>query len=192
MSAPQDPVQPPSQDPAPYSPATAEPHYPAPAEPQYPVAPEPQYPVAPEVQYPVTPEVQYPVVPDAQYQPQPPYPAPMSYQDSGGYQKAAYPGYQQQGYPGGYQQGYPQAYPQQKTNGMSVAALVCGIIPFFILPVLGIIFGAVALNQIKQSGEQGRGMALAGLVVGCVWVGLFLLFFLIPLLFVGSVPFLVG
>ncbi|GAA2824161.1 DUF4190 domain-containing protein [Crossiella cryophila] len=185
MSAPQDPVQPPSQDPAPYSPApytpaTAEPHYPAPAEPQYPVAPEPQYPVAPEVQYPVTPEAQYP----AQYQ------QPMSYQDSGGYQKAGYPGYPQ-GYPGGYQQGYPQAYPQQKTNGMSVAALVCGIIPFFILPVLGIIFGAVALNQIKQTGDQGRGMALAGLVVGCVWVGLFLLFFLIPLLFVGSVPFLV-
>ncbi|MCO1578701.1 DUF4190 domain-containing protein [Crossiella sp. SN42] len=59
------------------------------------------------------------------------------------------------------------------------------------LPLLGIIFGAIALNQIKRTGDEGRGMALAGLIVGCVWVGLFLLVFLIPLLFVGSVPFLV-
>ncbi|WP_308202849.1 DUF4190 domain-containing protein [Crossiella sp. SN42] len=133
----------------------------------------------------------YPAAPQSydsgKFQAQPAYPVQPGYPAEYGYpaQQQGYQGYQ--GYPG-YQQPYPV---QRKTNGLSVAALVCGIIPFFVLPLLGIIFGAIALNQIKRTGDEGRGMALAGLIVGCVWVGLFLLVFLIPLLFVGSVPFLV-
>lgn len=49
------------------------------------------------------------------------------------------------------------------TNGLAIASLVvsltcCG-------PV-GAVLGFVALGQIKRSGEQGRGMAVAGVVVG--------------------------
>jgi hypothetical protein len=32
--------------------------------------------------------------------------------------------------------------------------------------LLGVIFGHVALNQIKQRGESGRGLAIAGIVLG--------------------------
>ena len=34
--------------------------------------------------------------------------------------------------------------------------------------ILGIIFGFLALNQIKQSGQGGRGMAIAGIVIGVI------------------------
>jgi peptidyl-prolyl cis-trans isomerase B (cyclophilin B) len=38
----------------------------------------------------------------------------------------------------------------------------------FVLGVLAIIFGAVAMNQIKSRGQQGRGLALTGLILGIV------------------------
>lgn len=58
---------------------------------------------------------------------------------------------------------------------MAVASLVCGLasltlLPLFVLQVLAVIFGHKAMRQIKQDpkSERGRGMALAGLVVGYV------------------------
>jgi peptidyl-prolyl cis-trans isomerase B (cyclophilin B) len=47
---------------------------------------------------------------------------------------------------------------------MAIAALVCSL---FCAP-LGIIFGHIARSQIKRSGEGGRGLALAGLIIGYV------------------------
>ncbi|BDH59078.1 hypothetical protein MTP03_40170 [Tsukamurella sp. PLM1] len=51
-----------------------------------------------------------------------------------------------------------------KTNTMAVLALVFGVMGGF----LGIVFGHIALSQIKRTGEQGRGMALAGLILGYI------------------------
>jgi hypothetical protein len=69
-----------------------------------------------------------------------------------------------QGY---YQPQYPVARP---TNGLAVAALVCGIAQFVVgvtfLPA--IICGHIARRQIRQTGEAGDGMAIAGLVLGYV------------------------
>ncbi len=71
---------------------------------------------------------------------------------------------------------YPQ-YPMmmqpetQGTPGLAVASLVCGLFgltPFwigFILCLLAITFGAVTLSK---PGQRGRGMAIAGLVLGIV------------------------
>lgn len=40
---------------------------------------------------------------------------------------------------------------------------------FIFLPaVLAVIFGAIALGQIRSSGQAGRGQAIAGLVLGCL------------------------
>lgn len=36
--------------------------------------------------------------------------------------------------------------------------------------VTGVILGLVALNQIKNTGERGRGFAIAALVIGCVYM----------------------
>ena len=67
--------------------------------------------------------------------------------------------------PGGY--GYP---PPQGvgTNGMAIASLVCSLFGWLCLigPILGLIFGFIALGQIKQTGQGGRGMAIAGIVIG--------------------------
>ena len=54
-----------------------------------------------------------------------------------------------------------------KTNGFAIAALVFGAIGGV---VLSVIFGIVALTQIKKRGDKGRGMAVAGLALSAVWL----------------------
>jgi hypothetical protein len=57
------------------------------------------------------------------------------------------------------------------TNGMAIASLVCGIGQIFIWvvgPMAAIILGHVARHQIRRTGEDGDGMALAGLILGYV------------------------
>jgi peptidyl-prolyl cis-trans isomerase B (cyclophilin B) len=51
------------------------------------------------------------------------------------------------------------------TNGLAIAALVCA----FLFAPLGIVFGHLSLSQIRRSGEEGRGIALAGTVLGYVF-----------------------
>ncbi|MGV0805063.1 peptidylprolyl isomerase [Mycolicibacterium setense] len=65
------------------------------------------------------------------------------------------------GYPAGYPAGHP---PSAQTNGMAIASLVCAAL----FAPLGIVFGHISLSQLKHSGEQGRGIAIAGLVIGYV------------------------
>jgi uncharacterized membrane protein len=57
---------------------------------------------------------------------------------------------------------------------MAVASLVCSLFGWLCLigPILGLIFGFVALSQIKQTGQRGRGMALAGIIIGGILVAL--------------------
>ena len=61
-------------------------------------------------------------------------------------------------------------------NGMAIAALCCGIGGFLcIIPaILGIVFGVIAKNQIRDSNgmQRGDGMATAGIVLGIVWIAL--------------------
>lgn len=71
------------------------------------------------------------------------------------------------------------------TNGLAVASLVLGIIWLCGLgSILAVIFGHVALGQIKRSGEQGAGLAIAGLVLGWVGVGVWL--FWMALMIIGA------
>jgi uncharacterized protein DUF4190 len=62
-----------------------------------------------------------------------------------------------------------------KTNSLAVASLVSGILSWVLCPFLGailaVIFGHVARGQIKQSGEGGGGMAIAGLILGYLNLG---------------------
>lgn len=59
----------------------------------------------------------------------------------------------------------------QQTNVFAVLALVFGIIG----GLLGIVFGHIALNQIRRTGEAGRGMAIAGLALGYIYLACILL-----------------
>lgn len=58
------------------------------------------------------------------------------------------------------------------TNRMAVASLVCSLFGWLCVvgPLFGLMFGFVALNQIKQTGQRGRGMALAGIILGGILV----------------------
>ena len=57
---------------------------------------------------------------------------------------------------------------QQQTSGKAIVSLVCGIINVFPLFVVAIIFGHLALSEIKKSAGRlkGEGLAIAGLVMG--------------------------
>ena len=63
----------------------------------------------------------------------------------------------------------PMSGPPTRTNGMSIASLVCGcMVCFTPASLLAIVFGIVGLNQTKAGRQRGRGMAVAGLVLGCL------------------------
>lgn len=53
------------------------------------------------------------------------------------------------------------------TNTMAVLGLVFA----FLLPVLGVVFSAVGLSQTRRRGQDGRGLAVAGLAVSVVALG---------------------
>ena len=116
----------------------------------------------PESQQPGQPRYQQPQYPDPQYQ-QGPY--------------AQTPAGAQQ-----YQYGAP-----APTNVLAIVALVSA----FFIPVAGIVCGHLALGQIKRTGENGRGLALAGLIIGYVLTALILLLIVlaivIPLFILGTV-----
>lgn len=73
------------------------------------------------------------------------------------------------------------AAPVKNGKGMSIAALVCGLLGIvggfipvvtyftFILAILGVIFGAKGQKIAKETGE-GKGLATAGLVLGIIGV----------------------
>lgn len=66
--------------------------------------------------------------------------------------------------------GYPGAYGPPRTNQLAIWSLVASVLGFIccIGSVAGVVLGVMALNQIKQNQEGGRGLAIAGIVVGGV------------------------
>ncbi len=52
--------------------------------------------------------------------------------------------------------------PQANRNTLATVSLVLA----FLVPLLGAILGSVALGQIRRRGERGKGLAIAGIVVG--------------------------
>ena len=66
------------------------------------------------------------------------------------------------------------AWPQlagRRTNSLAIAALCCAIGQVIAGPFAGIaaiVLGSISLKQIRLSGEDGRGLAITGLVLGIV------------------------
>jgi hypothetical protein len=134
--------------------------------------PPPAYPQPPATSYPSG--YPPPSYPPPSYSPPPGgYPPPLPYQSS----------YSSTPYTGGY------LVPQSRTNGMAIGSVVASIVgAVFLLPslvvrtgqlswillffigdtaaIVGVVLGVVALNQIKQTSQRGRGLAIAGIAVG--------------------------
>lgn len=89
---------------------------------------------------------EYPPPPPGSYPPPPP---------TGGYPP-----------PGGY--GGFEPVPASGNNNLAVASLVCSVVGLCcgVGSIVGIILGVIAMNQIKQTGQSGHGLALAGVIVG--------------------------
>ena len=82
---------------------------------------------------------------------------PMGYAPPTGY--GAPPGY------------WPYAPPRPGANGMAIASMVLGILwIWWIGSILAVIFGHISLHQIRRTNQTGRGMAIAGLVLGYLGV----------------------
>jgi len=74
---------------------------------------------------------------------------------------------------------------QPMTNGLAVASLVLGIIwIYWIGSMLALIFGYNAKGQIDRSNgmQSGRGLAVAGIVLGWVGVGTLALVLIVALI----------
>jgi hypothetical protein len=80
----------------------------------------------------------------------------------------------------------PPAPPQfARTNSLAITSLVCGIAQMMFGPlatVPAVVCGHMARHQIRRTGEQGAGMALAGLILGWIGVGFTALVVVIALL----------
>ncbi|MGA1837551.1 DUF4190 domain-containing protein [Herbiconiux sp. 11R-BC] len=127
-------------------------------------------------QPPVPPAPGYP--PQAQPYQQPPA-APGYYQQppvAPGYQQAP-PGYQ----PPPVQQPY-YGYQAPATPPTNVLAIIT-IILAFVFSIAGIVTGHIALKQIDRTGEQGRGLAKAGLILSYVFTGLWVIGIIIYVVF---------
>lgn len=125
---------------------------------------QPQYPPAPN---------QPPVYgqPGQYSQPAAPYGQPGAYGQPGQYGQ---PGpYGQPGYP---QQGYAQ---MPGTNLMAILSLIFA----FVFSPAGVVLGHISLSQIKKTGEQGRGLAIAGLIIGYISIA-FIVIYIVFIIFI--------
>ena len=59
----------------------------------------------------------------------------------------------------------------------------------FVFAPASLVLGLVARRQIRETGEQGDGMALAGVIVGGISIGLFVLGLLFFVVLASSVSF---
>lgn len=94
----------------------------------------------------------------------------------------------------------PYAVPARPTNGVAVAAMVCGIVGMLfspaiaafvipiVIPIAAVILGHVAMSQLKRTpGTGGKGMAITGLILGYIPLALSLLGILILVLVTASI-----
>lgn len=79
---------------------------------------------------------------------------------------------------------------QRPTNGMAIAALICGVCQVFFWLLTGIpaiVLGHLARRQIRQTGEAGDGMALTGMILGYIGLALTVLFVVIVVIIAAAV-----
>lgn len=111
--------------------------------------------------------------PPPAYSPTPTYGQETGYGQQPGSGQPGYGAQPAYGQPNPYAaQGYGYGAPAGTTSGLAIASLILGIAGFvlpFVLPsIAAIILGFMARSRIRQSGQGGRGIALAGIILGFV------------------------
>ena len=62
----------------------------------------------------------------------------------------------------------------EETNGMAIAGFVCS----FLIPLLGLIFGAIGLKTANKTGN-GRGLSIAGIVISIFSMAVYFIMILV-------------
>jgi hypothetical protein len=62
-----------------------------------------------------------------------------------------------------------------KTNVLAIVSFIAA----FVLPVAAVVTGYIAQSQIRRTGEEGRGLARAGVIIGMVGTVLQIVFFIV-------------
>lgn len=81
-------------------------------------------------------------------------------------------------------------YLQPSNSPLAIASLICSIVGFVGFPVLGwiagVVLGHLALGQIKAQPYRysGRGLAVAGLIIGYIGLGLLVLLIIAALILI--------
>lgn len=81
----------------------------------------------------------------------------------------------------------------KRDSGLAIASLVCGIVAWTIFPfisaIAAVVTGHLAKKEIRQSNNSlsGDGMALAGLLMGYIQLGLILLMAIVFVLVIALV-----
>ncbi|MCU1410920.1 MAG: conserved rane protein of unknown function [Rhodoglobus sp.] len=76
----------------------------------------------------------------------------------------------------------------RRTSTLSVVALVAA----FVVSVAGVVLGILALVQIRRTGEAGRGLAIAAIVIGVLVTAFFIFSFALPYLLNAMAAFQEG
>lgn len=90
----------------------------------------------------------------------------------------------------------PYGYAGPRTNPLAITSMVSSIVGFALAwtwvlalgVIVGVITGHIALSQIAKTQEKGRGMALAGVIIGWIGIGIGLLIAVVIGLFITTSP----
>ena len=73
--------------------------------------------------------------------------------------------------------GQPYGAPMQPSSDRFNVMAIVGFVLAFVVNIAGLVVSIIALSQIKTTGERGRGLALAGVIIsalslvfGIIWV----------------------
>jgi len=85
----------------------------------------------------------------------------------------------------------PEPVTVPKTNILAIVALVTGIAGLTVIPfvssIVAVVTGHMARKEVRRTGEQGDGLALAGLITGYIGIGLGVLVAILLVAFFGIV-----
>jgi len=72
----------------------------------------------------------------------------------------------------------PPGFPVQQTSGWSIASLICGLLMCvpFVAGLLAVVFGILGIRRARDPQVGGKGLAIAGLILGLISIILWALF----------------
>ena len=78
-----------------------------------------------------------------------------------------------------------QPAPAEKWNVLAIVGFVLSLLG---TNIVAIVLGFIALSQVKKSGERGRGLALAAVIIGFASIVIYIIIFIATFALVAATP----